>query len=377
MTRKRNSCAEMTEIDKKRKDALAAAAEFQLNGAVLKVAELGSGHIHETYLLQCESGTYALQRINMFVFSDVDALMGNILRVTQQVRKKSKDREDGYQALEIIPTRSGQSFLRTDAGACWRLYTFVGNAYTVDIAPDCTYIRKAATAFGEFMTMLEGIADHSYPLKDTIELFHDTPHRFEQLQEAIEKDAVGRVKECGEEIDRVMSRQGIAGMVTQAMAEGRIPVRSVHNDTKINNVMFDTDSGDAVCVIDLDTVMHGSLLYDFGDMVRCMAGEFDEGADDPSTVKVCPDRFQALAEGYLEAVSDHITSAEKELLVFSGRLISLEVGTRFLADYLNGDKYFRIKSPDHNLKRTRVQLALIEEIESKEDLLEGIVSSIK
>ena len=366
----------MNDIEK-RESTVAAASEFEFSGAVKEVSDLGSGHIHETYLVQCESETYALQKINMSVFPDVEGLMGNILRVTQQVRGKLASRSKGYQVLEVIPTLAGHSFLKADDGSCWRAYRFVSNAYTVDIAPDCTYIRKGAKAFGEFAAMLEGIADNSYPLNDTIELFHDTPHRLQQLRDAIERDAVGRVKDCAKEIDSIMSREHIVGMVTDAMASGQIPVRSVHNDTKINNVMFDADSGEAVCVIDLDTVMHGSLLYDFGDMVRCMAGDFDEAADDPSTVRILPERFRALAEGYLEAVSGMITASERELMAFSGRLISLEIASRFLTDYLEGDKYFRIHSPDDNLKRTHVQLAFVAEMESKSDLLQGIVSSIR
>jgi Ser/Thr protein kinase RdoA (MazF antagonist) len=267
-------------------------------------------------------------------------------------------------------TSGGRPYFLDPAGNHWRVVYFVDNTYTIDVARSPAQIAAAARAFGEFQHQL---VDLPAPrLHETIHNFHYTPGRFQALQDAIARDAVNRAAQCRVEIAFALARQPITTVVTDAIASGAIPERITHNDTKINNILFDRDTDQTVCVIDLDTVMPGSALYDFGDMVRSSAGDFQENEKDLSRVALVPERFAALVEGYT-AAAGFLNDREFELLPFAGRLLTFECGIRFLTDYLMGDKYFRISHPTENLDRARTQLRFVAELERREAELVAVV----
>jgi Ser/Thr protein kinase RdoA (MazF antagonist) len=300
--------------------------------------------------------------------------MDNILRVTNHLRMKLTQNgcpDVTRHSLCVVITRDGQKCYRDSRGNWWRMYLFVEGAETYDKIESVRQAFEAARAYAKFQKLL---ADLPAPrLHETIPNFHNTPMRLERLLEAIQVDSCNRAKEVRSEIEFVERRIGMCGRLLDRHAKGEIPERITHNDTKINNVMLDEKTWEGVCVVDLDTVMPGLALYDFGDMVRSGTAAAAEDEQDLSKVRMRLDMFEALANGYL-AEADFLTPAEREELVFSGRLITLMIGMRFLTDYLQGDTYFKIKRPNHNLDRCRGQFKMVESMEEQEDQMEKIVS---
>lgn len=355
--------------------------QFQIEGRLSAVEPFGSGHIHETFagVYETAAGTkrYIHQRINHYVFKKPVEVMENIERVTRYARESivaasgSPDRE----TLTVIPALNGKSFYRTINGEYWRTFLFIENTHTIEVNNDPHYAYNAARAFGNFQKMLDTLPGPR--LHESIVDFHHTRKRFATFVEAVNSDVKNRARNCKAEIDFILNREADASVVIDLMDQGELPERITHNDTKLNNVLFDNRTRKAVCVIDLDTVMPGSALYDFGDMVRNATATAAE--DDPDLSKVTIDLtiFEWLARGYLEATRDFLTPLELEHLAFGGKLITFEQAIRFLTDYLKGDVYYKVHSETHNLDRTRNQIKMVDEMERKMDELRAIVNRCK
>ena len=336
-----------------------------------KAAPYGDGHINDTYLLTRKS--YILQKINTGIFKDADGLMENIANVTDYLRNKIKEAggDPDRETLTVIKTKNGANYYKASDGGSYRIYKFIDKAVSYNKVENPMQFYNAAKSFGRFAMFLD-----KYPaetLHETIVDFHNTPVRYEQLDAAIKADPKGRVAEVKEEIEFAMARREEAGKVVRAIAEGKIPVRVTHNDTKLNNVMLDEKTGEGVCVVDLDTVMPGSLLYDFGDALRFGASSAAEDETDLSKVWFDMELYEAFAKGYLEETGAILTETEREYLPFSAKLLTLECGIRFLADYINGDTYFKIHKEKHNLDRARNQFKLVLDMESKMDDMAKVV----
>jgi aminoglycoside phosphotransferase (APT) family kinase protein len=352
---------------------------FRLLGRFVGGAPHGSGHINDTFAITLDqAGThvrYILQRINQRVFRNVPALMENIHRVSLHAAKKltaAGNHDAARRALSLVPTRAGKSFHRDASGSCWRCYLFIEKARSYDVIENCHQAREAAHAFGNFQNLLTDLPGPR--LHETIPRFHHTRERFANARRAIAADPHQRVPDAREEIAFALAREALTDVLLDLQVRGEIPERITHNDTKLNNVMLDDLTGEAVCVIDLDTVMPGLALYDFGDMVRSATNSAAEDERDLSKVGLRLDVFEALVEGYVAATGSFLTAAERAHLVFAGKLITFEIGLRFLTDFLEGDVYFKTRRPGHNLDRCRNQFALVRSIETRERAMESIVA---
>jgi hypothetical protein len=356
-------------------DVRAVARRFPLRGEFLAAAPYGSGHINDTYCLEFDQGgapvRYILQRINHLVFKNPAALMENVQRVTEHLGQKAAAQSDASRrVLTLIPALDGRPHYADAQGNFWRVYIFIEKARTFDAVESTQQAFQAAKAFGQFQKLL---ADLPAPrLHDTIPDFHHTPKRFAALEKAIAADAVNRALAAKPEIEFAMRRQAD----THILLDAKLPERVTHNDTKFNNVMLDDATGEGICVIDLDTVMPGLALYDFGDMVRTTTSPTKEDELDLSKVRMQLPMFAALAQGYLASAAEFLTLPEKKLLSFSGKLITLEIGLRFLTDHLAGDTYFKVHRPGHNLDRCRTQFKLVESIEQQESAMNKLVETI-
>ena len=350
---------------------------FRCPGTFVAGKPYGSGHIHDTFLAVYEQDGRQMrciyQRINTDIFKDVPGLMENIGRVTRHLRRKFEEAGAGEidrRVLTLIPTVDGKDYFVDAAGDFWRTYVFIENAVGMDVTGNTDQAYESAKAFGEFQCQL---ADLPGRLHDTIPDFHHTRTRFNMLKEAIEKDIHGRAADVKAEIDFAVAREEMVDVVTDLMASGGIPERVAHNDTKLNNVLIDTATGKGICVIDLDTVMPGSVLYDFGDMVRTATSQAAEDESDLSKVEMNIGHFEALVKGYLETASGFLSGKEIELLPFSGRLIPFETGLRFLADHLQGDVYFKTHREGQNIDRCRKQFKMVESMERQKDAMERVM----
>jgi aminoglycoside phosphotransferase (APT) family kinase protein len=345
------------------------AAEFLLEGRLLAAAPHGSGHINQTFALTCATSRgprrYVLQKINHRIFQNVPALQENIRRVTAHLAVKSP------RALALVPTRAGAICLQDAAGNWWRIYDFIEQAHSVDRVTNAAQAREAARAFGEFQAQLADLPGAR--LHETIPNFHHTRSRFEALRRAVNADVRGRAAGARAEIDFAFAREADTDVLLGLLAGGELTERVTHNDTKINNVMLDDATGRAAAVIDLDTVMPGLSLYDFGDMVRTAASSTAEDNPDAAQMHVVLPYFRALVEGYLESAGSVLNATERAHLGFAGKLMTYEVGIRFLTDFLEGDVYFRTSHPRHNLERCRTQLALVASIEVARDEMNRII----
>jgi Phosphotransferase enzyme family len=356
-------------------DVRAVARLFQIDGDYVSAEPCGSGHINDTYSTVFDQGgacaRYILQRINHNIFKNPEALMENVRRVTAHLGQKSAGEPDQQRrVLTLIPTRDGKPFHRDEAGNYWRAYIFIAGAHSYDTVASPRQAFEAARAFGRFQTLL---ADLPAPrLHDSIPNFHHTPKRFATLEQAIAADAVNRAKLAKPEIEFALRHKAICDVLLAA----QLPERATHNDTKFNNVLLDDATGEAICVIDLDTVMPGLALYDFGDMVRSTTSPAQEDERDLSKVTMLFPMFEALARGYLGPAAEFLTKAERELLAFSGKLITFEIGIRFLTDFLAGDTYFKVHRENHNLDRCRTQFKLAESIAQQEDRMNKLVETI-
>lgn len=351
------------------------ASHFVLGGNFVSADRYGSGHINDSFVVNTaiagRTARHILQRINKHVFRDPESLMENVRRVTEHLRSKSA-RPD--HCLSLLETHEGNCFFVDEEQEYWRVYRFIEGARTVDTALNTRQAREAAFAFGQFQSQM---CDLPPPrLHETIADFHNTPARYRQLHRALEEDVCGRAQDCGAEIECALFFEESAGMLAALQDSGDLPLRIAHNDTKLNNVLFDERSGAATCVIDLDTVMPGLALCDFGDLVRTATVSAAEDETNLANVSMRMDYFEALAEGYLGAAAAFLTDAEVRHLAMAGKILTIETGIRFLADYLMGDKYFRIHRPQHNLDRCRTQFALVASIDEQLGAMEEVVSRI-
>ncbi len=344
------------------------ATHFAVDGEFVGAERYGNGHINETYAATFRTGGGAtrtiVQKINHGIFREPEKLIENAERATAHIRSKLEGvgvPDIERRVLTFVPTRDGRDYHRDAEGSYWRSYVFVEGAKTYEAATSPDLAFEAARAFGEFQAQL---ADLGGPrLHETIPDFHVTPKRLKALREAVDADDFGRAAGAAEEIAFVFDRADETGRIQGLLDSGALPERVTHNDTKLNNVLICERTGKAICVIDLDTVMPGSALYDFGDMVRTATSPSEEDELDLSKVQMRMPMFEALVAGYLEAAGDMLTPLERELLPFSGMLITLEIGIRFLTDHLCGDVYFRTHRENHNLDRCRTQFRLAESIE--------------
>ncbi len=356
-------------------NAGAALGQFEIGGELLETIPYGSGHINDTYRATFNEGGalrhYILQRINHNIFKQPTALMENVERVTAHLATQVASEPDGNRrALKLIHARDGRVWHVDVAGNHWRAYRFIEKARRSATVTNKEPAIQAGRAFGRFQGQLACLP--APRLHDTIPDFHNTPKRFKALEAAIAADAVGRASQAKPEIEFALAHRSIVGVLVDA----KLPERVTHNDTKFNNVMLDDATGEAICVIDLDTVMPGLAPYDFGDMVRTTTSPALEDEKDLSKVSMQFPMFEALVSGYLSSAGGFLTTAEKDLLAFSGKLITFEIGIRFLTDYLAGDTYFKVHREGHNLDRCRTQFKLVESIEEQEERMNRLVQNL-
>lgn len=353
---------------------------FDMRSDFIQGTAYGSGHINDTYCTTFDQAgwrvRYVIQRINTTVFKTPALLMENIERVTRHAHNRlieEQNPEATRRTLTCIPAKDGKPFAVDAEGGFWRVYPFIERARGYDEIESNEQAYQAALAFGNFQKLAADLGGER--LHETIPNFHNTPMRLGALRAAIENDTHNRAHGVKNEINGVLSRATDCSRITDLIASGAIPERITHNDTKLNNVLLDENTSEGVCVIDLDTTMPGSALYDFGDMVRTATPTAREDDVNLGKLDIRLDRFDALVRGYLSAAKCFLNTSEDSNLAFSGKLLTLESGTRFLTDYLLGDVYFKIKHPTHNLDRCRNQLAFVGAIEAKFPKMEQIVET--
>lgn len=351
--------------------------QFALDGEIVSMGEYGSGHINRTYLVEMELGgkkeKYIYQQVNTDIFKDIDQLMANVNGVTSYLKEKIEQMGGNpkRETLQVVPTKDGKSYYRDAEGNCFRMYVFITDATSYDVVESPKDFYESALAFGNFQSLLA-----EYPaetLHETIPDFHHTGKRFETFCRAVKEDVCGRAASVEKEIAFVMERGQEMNCLVDFMASKKLPVRVTHNDTKLNNIMIDNQTGKGICVIDLDTVMPGLSLYDFGDSIRFGANTAAEDETDLSKVSLSTELYEIYVKGYLEGCKGSLTELETELLPMGAKMMTLECGMRFLTDYLQGDTYFKIHREHHNLDRCRTQFALVKDMEEKWDEMIAIV----
>lgn len=348
------------------KEYSAVADLFALEGEITDIRPYGEGHINLTLLVTTTKKRYILQKMNTNVFPDPVGLMNNICGVTEHLKAR------GIETLNVVPTKTGERFVHGEE--CYRVYDFIENTVTYQTASDINVFRNSGKAFGEFQNYLAEF--DASKLTETIKRFHDTPNRFANFKDALEKDVLGRAKTCQKEIDFVLSHENTYGIAMDGLRDGTLQLRVTHNDTKLNNILMDDKTGEARAVIDLDTIMPGSMIFDFGDSIRFGASTAAEDEKDLDKVHFSLELFKAYAEGYCGAVKNSITKREAELLPYGAYLMTIECGMRFLADYLAGDTYFKTKYPEHNLVRSRTQIKLANEMEAQFAEMNAVIADI-
>lgn len=362
-------------------DLRAISALFDLRADFLEGTPYGSGHINDTFCASYNQAgrapiRYILQRLNTKVFKTPERLMENVSRVTQHSLERLIEAghpESRRRTLTCIPSKDGSPYAIDADGGYWRVYPFIEGATGHDEIQTNEQAYEAAKAFGSFQKLAAGLGGER--LHETIPDFHNTPKRLDAMRAALAEDVCNRAVEVTDELAFVEARAAECARITDLIASGDIPERVTHNDTKLNNVLLDDVTAEGVCVIDLDTTMPGSALYDFGDMVRTATPTIREDSGDLSTQDVRMDRFEALVRGYLDSAKSFLNPIEVDHLAFSGKLLTLECGIRFLTDYLAGDVYFKIKRPQHNLERCRNQFALVAAIERRMSEMEQVVAN--
>lgn len=342
---------------------------FAFQGSYEDVEELHSGNINNTYRLTYRKNgdhhLYALQHINSYVFKDPAIVMRNIELVCDHLRAsyKADGIDPSRRMLELIPVRGNGTLYEDREGGFWRAYNYIDGATAYDRPEKPSDFFEAGRGFGEFQRRL-----HDFPidqLAETIPNFHNTPKRFFAFVASLDRDCVGRAAEVEREIDFLFDRRKMMAEIVVKLRDGELPLRVTHNDTKINNVMIDDKTGKALCVIDLDTVMPGSVLYDFGDGIRFGASTAAEDEEDVSKISLDMGLFEQFSRGFLQETKGFVTDEELRLLPLGVKVMTCELMMRFLMDYIDGDPYFRIKDPKHNLVRARAQMRLLEDIEMK------------
>ena len=369
----------MGEPDAMKEQIAAVSRQFRIAGRFADARSFGRGHIHASYLATYVrdglTERYLHQRINRHVFSDPDVMMRNILRVTEHLQNRYRASglpDAARRTLQVVPAQDGKATYTTPSGECWRTYRFVEGTQSHLVATDLDQVRRAGRAFGEFQALL---ADLPPPrLIETIPGFHDTRARVAAFDQAVRHDVVGRAAEACSQIEFARAHAPLAGVLPGLVASGAIPERIAHNDAKLDNLLFDAGTGAALCVVDLDTVMPGLSLYDFGDMARSMVCLAAEDEEDLSRVRVDASRFDALVRGYREGAAGLLMPSEIAHLVTAAKVITYEQGLRFLTDHLMGDVYYRVSRPGHNLIRCRNQFHLLRALCEREDELSAVVS---
>lgn len=351
---------------------------FDIEGEYVSSTVVNTGHINDTYIVDFlnKSGPvekYVVQRINHNVFKHPDKLMENIIKVTNHIKEKvlSEGGDPRRQTLNFIKARNGKTFFQCVSGNYWRMYSYIGGAITYQIVENNDHFKSAGRAFGIFQRRLNDFSVGD--LHETIPDFHNTPKRFEHFVSVLAADPLNRAIGVKDEIEYVLKKEGETGIVVGLLETGEIPLKVTHNDTKFNNVLIDENTGEGICVIDLDTVMPGSILYDFGDSIRSGATRSKEDERDLSKITLDLNLYENFTMGYLEAVGSTLTQKEIQLLPFSANLITYELGMRFLTDHINGDTYFKVHRENHNLDRAKAQFKLAMEIENNYERMEAIV----
>ena len=344
---------------------------------VLNYHSYGNGHINDTFLVETENGKYVLQRMNTSVFKNPGALMQNIVGVTEHIRRKvlTLGMDPAKATVSVVLTFDGASFCTDSLGGCWRLLEYTDSSFTLEQVSSPRDFYNCAKAFGTFQELLSDYPAHT--LHNTIENFHNTPWRYGNLAAAVEKDACGRVADVLPEIEFARERREFCQTLERAFESGKMPLRVTHNDTKLNNVLFNVNTKEPICVVDLDTVMPGYSVNDFGDAIRFGANTAVEDETDLSKVSLDLTLFEAFAKGFLESCGDSLTDAEIGLLPVGAMMMTLECGMRFLTDHIEGDTYFKIHRPGHNLDRARCQFALVADMERKLDDMNAIINKIR
>jgi len=362
-------------------DLRAISSQFAIYGDFVEASRYGSGHINDTYRAVFDQGAsrlhYLFQRVNHTIFKNPHGLMDNVARICAHAQAKL--RESGApdatrRAMTLVPTLDGKQWLTDGEGNVWRCYIFVERARGYDVIENTAQAFQAARAFGAFQNLLVDIPGGR--LVETIPNFHHSRSRFEAFQKSLQADKHNRAKDIRAEIAFFEAREKDYSIVVDQIASGLIPERVTHNDTKLNNVLIDDYTQEGICVIDLDTCMPGSALYDFGDMVRTATSPAKEDEVDVSKVFLREEYFEALARGYMSTAGQFLNKHERALLAFSGKLLTMECGTRFLTDYLDGDVYFKTARAGHNLDRARTQIKLVADIEGKLATLDKLVASL-
>ncbi len=372
MNMEKTACAKIEE----------AVVQFAIEGSLVERRPYGNGHINDTFLLVYEmpDGTkkqYILQRMNHEIFRNPQQLMENIVNVTTYLREKiiSQGGEPDRETLNVVKTRSGENYYQDSDGNYWRMFLFIERTICLEKVESAKDFYDSAVAFGNFQRML---ADYpAETLHETIPNFHHTPSRFLAFQRAVREDKLGRAASVKAEIEFALAREKDTFVLTDLLAAGQLPLRVTHNDTKLNNILFDESSRKALCIIDLDTVMPGLSHYDFGDSIRFGASTGEEDEKDLSRIELDLSLFEVFTKGYLEGCGGRLTDKEIEMLPMGAKLMTYECGIRFLADHLEGDVYFKIHRDGHNLDRARTQFKLVADMEAKWDAMRAITEKYK
>lgn len=344
---------------------------FRLDGEVLSIKPFGNGNINDTFKVETTRSAYLLQRINQNVFKRPREVMDNLGRVSEHIKNKLSGHPDiRRRVLHFADAKDGRNFVEDEQGNVWRIYFFVDRVHAYEVLENAEQAYQAGRAFARFQNLLSDLPQPR--LHETIPFFHHAPKRLEAFRESVTADTVHRVASVRKEIAFVESRAALCSHLLDRMHRGELPERIVHNDTKINNVLLDSETHRGICVIDLDTVMPGLALFDFGDLVRSAASLTAEDESDLSKVGIDYERYEAIVRGYLEE-APFLTKEERSEMVFSIKYIVFVLGIRFLTDYLNGDIYFKVKFPEHNIIRARVQFRLFEVLEEQTARLQAVV----
>ena len=346
---------------------------FNWQGTPVVTEKYGYGHINDTYLVACDSGKlYILQRINRAVFTKPDELMENIIAVTEYMAART---DDPRGTLHLVPLKNGSKYYVDSEQQYWRAYDFITDSICLQQAETEEDFYQSAVAFGGFQKTLADFP--AVKLYEVIPDFHNTVNRYALFHEAITRNAAGRVSYCKREIDFYLSREQEAGCIVDLLKSGQLPLRVTHNDTKLNNVMLDYKTRKALCIIDLDTTMPGSALYDYGDSIRFGAATAKEDEQDLTKVSMSTSLFRTYTRGFLLACGDSLTELEIRMLPIGAKMMTLECGLRFLTDYLNGDTYFKVHRENHNLDRARTQMTLVKDMEAKMEQMNTIVQEVR
>lgn len=363
-------------INQENSTVMEALRAYSSIGEVTEVTPYGNGHINRTYLVVADGKKYILQKINSYVFKDPYGVMENIKGVTDHIRRKYEEAglDSERCTIDIINTDAGKLLYEGSGENYWRMYVYTDNTVAIDAVRSVDDFRNSAEAFGNFQRLLSDYPASTLcePIKD----FHNTPVRYANFLKALSRNKSGRAHTVEKEIEFVKQRESFTRLLEDANQRGELPLRVTHNDTKLNNILFDADTGEAICIVDLDTVSPGYSVTDFGDAIRFGANTAAEDEKDVSKVSLDLDLFRAYAEGFIRGCDGILEPSEAALLPEGAMMMTLECGMRFLTDYLDGDVYFGVGYPTHNLVRCRTQFALFADMERKKEQMDAIVREL-